>query len=756
MLRRQPSASNAGPGTVPGGLTRTGPGLRPVLVLSAALALCFILLQVSAPTSAASAPEEGLKVQATLVAPATAVTRGMPFEVGLRQVIAPHWHTYWKNPGDSGEPTRLTWTLPSGFTASEIHWPIPEALPVGPLLNYGYSNEVLLPVTITPPKDFAGDTVSLAAKAEWLVCEKICIPEETAVSLTLPVVSQTRPNASPAAGLFALTARAQPIDAGWTASVSRSAGRVILDVAAAGLDRTRIIEARFFPEVWGAIEPAAPQKLNWNARGFSLDMQAAEAGPKAAGGPLDGVLVLTERLSGDEQVRNGITIKAADVGSAATGGAAPSGDAAPPLAGGGIGLLQAVLFAVLGGAILNLMPCVLPILSVKVMALAGHANEDDAAARLRGGLAYLAGVAASFAALAAVILTVRGAGEVLGWGFQFQSPLFVLGLAALFLVMGLSLSGVFEVGGGLVGLGQGLTRRDGLAGSFFIGVLATIAATPCTAPFMGAAIGYAMARPALELVVVLQALGLGFAAPVLALSASRSAARLLPRPGPWMETLKQALAFPLYATVVWLVWVLSLQSGSDGVLAAGIVLVTVAFAAWLIGQRGLPLGIRAVVATLAVVAAVLLALPQVNTPVAERPQDGSTPQTAAVPPADGAEPFSLARVAEARSGGRPVFVNLTAAWCISCKVNERIALQTEGFRKALRDHDIVYLKGDWTSRDDRISEVLRSYGRAGVPLYLLYPADPNAEAIILPQLLTETIVTGYFAMLNAGRGQPEK
>lgn len=462
---------------------------------------------------------------------------------------------------------------------------------------------------------------------------------------------------------------------------------------------------------------------------------------------LTGVLALTESLSGG-QVRNGFLIDAQPEPASSAVAALPAAPSSEASAGGGmrttsaggLTLWQALLFAIIGGLILNLMPCVLPILSLKVMALASHGGGGHAGAA-RGGFAYLVGVMMSFAALAGVLLALRGAGEALGWGFQFQSPAFVLVICALFLGLALSMSGVFEIGGSVVGIGEGLTRRGGLAGSFFTGVLATIAATPCTAPFMGAAIGFALTRPAFETVVVLQALGVGFALPIFALSVSGAAHRLLPKPGPWMNTLKQLLAFPLYATVAWLVWVLSVQSGSDGVLAAAFVLVGVGFGAWLLGRTGhAPLRLAA--AGAAAVLAFGFALAQFDAPAARE----QTPRAAEAGSPD-YEAFSEQRLAELRAQGRPVFVNLTAAWCISCKVNERLALQSDGFRAALRRHNAVYLKGDWTNRDDAISRVLKSFGRAGVPLYVLYPADGRAEPIVLPQLLTEAIVVRHFAAL---------
>jgi thiol:disulfide interchange protein/DsbC/DsbD-like thiol-disulfide interchange protein len=703
---------------------------RSVLKIATAVVLAFGASHSARATD--QPPLNAPKVAVELIAPVTAIRAGEPLTIGLRQVITRHWHTYWKNPGDSGEPTKLTWKLPPGFTASAINWPIPEAIPVGPLTNFGYSDEVLLPVTITPPASLTATFVTLEAKAEWLVCEKICIPEEKTVSLTLPVhVSGAAVTTSEHATLFALAARAQPIATGWPASATRtSGGGFTLDIIAPGLDRERIVAAHYFPDAWGTLNNAAPQTLTWSSRGLSLALQPGELAA-AKGGSLDGVLALTEKLSGDALVRNGIIIQAPIGISNSLGGAA------------GIGLWRAALFAFLGGLILNLMPCVLPILSIKVMSIAAHDQHGQSHAT-QGALAFLAGVLISFTSLAVALLILRSTGATLGWGFQFQSPLFVLALSALFLAMAMSMSGVFDVGTSIVGAGEGLANRSGLAGSFFTGVLATIAATPCTAPFMGAALGYALTRPPFEMMTVFLALGSGFALPVMVLSIWGGARRYLPKPGRWMETLKQALAFPLYATVAWLVWVLSIQAGSDGVLVAAVVLVAVAFGAWFIGRPGLSFGLRAGVASAVCLTACAISLPGLQT---------AQPQTAAVAPPETKrdyEPFSSERVAQLRSAGRPVFVNLTAAWCISCKVNEQVALNTAGFSQALRDHNIAYLKGDWTSRDDRITAVLSTFGRAGVPLYLLYPADPKAEAIILPQLLTEAIVVSHFASLKDG------
>lgn len=709
-------------------------------MLRNAVALCVLalaLLGSGLTPAAAQAPEP--KVQADLIAPVDAITPGKPFTVGLRQRITPHWHTYWKNPGDSGEPTTITWSLPEGFSASDIRWPVPGAIPVGPLMNYGYSDAVLLPVTITPPAGFDAKSVEIKAHAEWLVCERICIPEAADLVLTLDVAEDGVPPAPSAhADLFAQTERTIPPPSRWPAVVEKGADSLTLKVTAPELDRTRIKEVAFFPETWGIVEYAAPQEVAWSDDGFTLKLKPGELAADAAD-PLHGVLVLSEELGGNS-VRNGFDVRADVV--AAPPPAQVQAAALPVKASEhAVTLWQALLFAVLGGLILNLMPCVLPILSLKALSLAGHGGKDGREA-VASGLAYVGGVLVSFAVLTGVLVGLRSAGLAFGWGFQFQSPVFVLGMAALFLALGLSLSGVFDIGSGVVGLGDRLTKKAGHAGSFFTGMLATLAATPCTAPFMGVAIGFALTRPALEMTVVLQAMGLGFALPVAALSVSPMLRRWLPHPGPWMETLKQVLAFPLYATVAWLVWVLSLQTGSDGVLMAGVTLTAVGFAAWLLGSGGSRFGLRAGSAAAVVVGALVLATPVLNS---EAKHPGATANSAAAGALD--DSFSEERVAELRAEGRPVLVNLTAAWCITCKVNERVALSSDGFHKALADRNVAYLKGDWTNQDDRITRVLKAHGRAGVPLYLLYPADPKAEPVVLPQLLTEAIVVDQIAAL---------
>lgn len=681
------------------------------------------------------APDKRM-VSIELLSETAAIRPGQTFWVALRQRIAPGWHTYWENPGDSGEPTRIDWTLPDGFEASDIHWPAPEAIPVSSLMNYGYKGEALLLVRITPPREISTERVRLRAQSRWLVCEEICIPEEGNASVALAVAPEGAPPQPGAGGEeISRVLRDLPKPAPWPVALTVAPDKLALSIANDALRKADVEKLRFFPREWGMLENSEPQPLAWEDGRPRLTLTRGEL----KGQPIDrleGLLAVTAadgtRRAYEVSVKP--TQSVSEIPPAASSGATP---------GGALSLWQAAGFALLGGLILNFFPCVFPVLSMKAMSLArgGHARANR-----NHGLAYFVGVMASFAVLAALLLGLRATGAAFGWGFQFQSPWFVLLMAALFFSLGLSLSGVFNFGGALMGVGDHLTRRGGASGSFFTGVLASIAATPCTAPFMGAALGYAMTQPAIQSTTVVMVLGLGFALPMTLLSLSGAFARLLPKPGPWMDTLKQALAFPLYASAVWLVWVLSLQTGASGVLAAGAVMVAIGFAAWLVGGfRGAPMwryaGSAAIIAV-----AFILAAPAIEAGrITASPDDRGATTTGKI-----GEPFSLARLEALRDEGRPVFVNLTAAWCITCKVNEEVALKSEGFRQALARGNIAYLIGDWTNQDPEISRMLERFGRAGVPLYLLYPPG-GGQPEVLPQILTEGMMLRRFAEVSERR-----
>ena len=689
----------------------------------AALACVFLLLGGSRPSTDAS---EGPRVRVELLSEVAAAVPGEPFWAALRQRIAPGWHTYWMNPGDSGEPPRIEWDLPSGFRAGEFAWPLPERISVGSAMTYGYSNEVVLPMAMTPPANLpAGKNVTLRGRASWLVCEKICVPEEAPVALTLPVAAGA-PSLDPrGAALIAAARRNVPTASPWPASFVATPADVTLTVKASGLMPDRITDVWFFPARWGAIDLTAPQRARVDAEGIRLDVARGQL-REAVAAPIDGVLVVSERLDGGV-ARHAFSLTALP--------RSPGTDAA------GLGsLLRAIALALAGGLVLNLMPCVLPVLSVKALGLVRQASDRSALLRAHG-LAYAAGVLVSFAIVAGVLIALRAGGEQIGWGFQLQSPAFVTVLAWLFFSVALGFSGVIVVSGRFAGMGQTLAARSGYGGSFAAGALATVAATPCTAPFMGAALGFAVTQPWPIALAIFEALGLGLALPYLVLSFVPAWSRLLPRPGPWMARLQQLLAFPLYAAAAWLVWVVSQQAGPHGVGAALAGLVLIAFAAWLHGALG---GIRALwrhTATWTINALLPLLIVGI---LALGPLGAGTRSPASEVASGGLawEPFSPERLAALRAAGTPVFVNFTAAWCVTCLVNERVALRSPAVADAFTRKGVVALKADWTNRDPAIGQVLGSLGRSGVPLYVLYASGAGTVAAptLLPQILTEGAV----------------
>lgn len=707
-------------------------------LLAAGLLACSVLAigvarvpaESSVPRSARGITQQP-RVRVELVSAHRGIEPGGSILLGLRQRIAPGWHTYWVNPGDSGEPTMIAWTLPEGFQAGGIEWPRPERIPAGPAMSYGYTGEVVLPVSLRAPPGLApGMRVSLRAHASWLVCEKICIPEQASVELTLPVVAGEPPPEPRGAGLLARARQAVPTQSPWAASFAVAAEALTLRVAAPDLVAERIAEVWFYPLHWGLIDHAAPQevKVDRDSIRLSVARGALALDPEAT---VEGVLVIRKRLE------QGVVSQALVVRAAPERRQAEARSIAPPA----VSLPGALALALAGGLLLNLMPCVLPVLSVKVLALMRHAGDRASVLRWHG-IAYTAGVLASFAVVAGTLIGLRAGGTQIGWGFQLQSPLFVTLLAYVLFVLALSLSGLVLIGGGAVGLGHALAERPGYWGSFFAGALATVAATPCTAPFMGVAVGFALAQPPTTSLLVFEALGLGLALPYLAFTLVPSWRRLLPRPGPWMERLKQFLAFPLYATVAWLIWVVSYQAGSQGVAAVLAGLVLIAFAVWLHqSSRGLAAPWRRAAATAAVV--VVLASIALGVVI----EDVPLPRAANAPAPAGVswEPFSPTRLATLRAQGTPVFVNFTAAWCITCLVNERVALRSPTVVEAFARRGVVSLKADWTNRDAQIAEVLGSFGRSGVPLYLLYPSARPGQAdqagpTVLPQILSEGMI----------------
>jgi thiol:disulfide interchange protein DsbD len=694
--------------------------MRPIPVLGLLLALLAL------PGHAA--PVQTEHVEAELLAENLGLAAGGENWLALRLAPQEGWHVYWRNPGDSGLATALIWSLPPGIGAGELQWPYPHRSQLGDIANYGYGSETLLPVRLTLPADWSGGSpVVLQAKAKWLVCKDICIPGSADLSLSLPVTPLSIPQQADTRWRDAFAkARAelpQPAPMDWKVQFATHGGPgdgdFSLAVKGAHFSAGGAIE--FFPYANDLVKHSAPQRLaNGADAGLRISQQLNDAYTKAPA-QVDGLLV----------VHDGDSVKAWEIhaqpgtvpalpASAATIASTPEQPAQdqPNLA-------LALLLALLGGLILNLMPCVFPVLSIKAISLI-EARAKVARRQRAHALAYTSGVLATFGGLAGLLLALRGGGAAVGWGFQLQQPVFVAFLAYLFFAMGLSLSGVVQFGTRLMGVGQSLAADPGYRGSFFSGVLAVAVASPCTAPLMGTALGYALVQPAAVAMLVFLTLGLGLALPFLLIGFFPQLGARLPRPGAWMETFKHVMAFPLYLSVVWLLWVLGGITDRNGMAVAMLGLVFIAFALWLWHKPG-----RA--ALLLRIAALLAALGALSTPEVRTVSAGP-----AAVRSSGIEPWSEQRVAELRAQGRTVFVDFTADWCITCKVNEHVAIDTAAVRQAFAAQDVAWLEGDWTRADPAITAVLMRYQHSGVPLYLVYVK--GGEPKVLPQVLTPSIV----------------
>ncbi|HUP97588.1 MAG TPA: protein-disulfide reductase DsbD domain-containing protein [Usitatibacter sp.] len=680
-------------------------------------------------------------VEAQLVNENQSAQPGKPTAVGLKLRMADHWHTYWKNPGDSGLPTRIQWLLPEGWKAADIQWPYPKPLPIGPLVNYGYEDEVVLLSDLTPPASAKPGNYPVRAKAEWLVCKDVCIPEKGDLDITLRVAAGA---SAPEPRWSAHIDRARnmlPVTApGWKFDSAVRAGTLVVRMTPPA-GTVVPADLAFFPERELLIEPAAPQKLVREGNAVRIEMKLADPPPVGIT-EVAGVAVADAGWPG--LARKAIAVKAPISSSmpvaAGKTGASSGGAGADPIGGN---VLVALAFAFLGGILLNLMPCVFPVLGIKVMGFVEHAHGDPRAMRMQGWI-FAVGVVASFLALASVMLALRAGGTQLGWGFQLQSPPVVAALAALFFVLALNLSGVFEWGAFAQSLTSNLTAKGRYADAFLAGVLASIVATPCTAPFMGAAVGFTLTQSRGLALAVFVMLGIGMAAPVLALAYFPRLLKRLPRPGPWMETFKQVLAFPLYATVAWLTWVLGAQSGNDAVLALLAGLILVAMGAWMYGRWEHDARLwRASVAAIFAFAGVVVAWPS----------SGPAPVGTAVAARAGElqwEEWSPEKVAALTASGRAVFVDFTAAWCVTCQVNKRVSLHNAAVVSEFGLRGVVALRADWTRQDPRITAALSALGRNAVPVYALY-VPGESEPRLLPEVLTPSLVLAELSRLPSAQ-----
>ena len=691
--------------------------------------------------SPSAGPQRTERIEAELVPMSAWAAPGSTAIVAVRQKIQPGWHTYWRNPGDSGGPTTLDWTLPAGVKAGAVVWPLPERQRLQSLMNYGYSGAVFLPVPIEIPADARpGQILRLKVVAHVFVCsDQMCVPEDLDLTLDLKVQDGAAPLDPRYGAAIQSVVQSAPRPAGIEARAQFADGQLTLTATGGPLAKIGTGAAPkwayFFPFEGGVIDHAAVQTGQHGPEGLTLSVAAAR-GLIAEGlkGPVAGVLA-TDLGAWEISATPGPALAGAS-----GNGALASGEETAKPAVNLSAFAQAALFALLGGLILNLMPCVFPILAMKAAALSRSAHEPAEARR--DGLAFLLGVLTTFLILAGALLALRAGGQALGWGFQLQSPAVIAGLALLMLAVALNLSGVFHIGAGLQGAGSGpMSRLPGALGAFFTGVLAVVVAAPCTAPFMAFALGAALLMPWPMALAVFLMLGLGLALPYVLISLSPGLLARLPRPGPWMEGLRNLLAFPMYGAALWLVWVFARQTGGDALallFAAGLML---ALGLWLAGrhQAARAFAQPGLLSGLAAAAALALALALGLTIIAARSAPLAEPTSRAPSGPLASQPWSPEAVQAALAEGRPVLVNFTADWCVTCKINERTALTSRRTAEALQAHNAVYLVGDWTRRDDAITAELERHGRSGVPLYLLYtPGQP--EPRILPQLLTEGLI----------------
>jgi DsbC/DsbD-like thiol-disulfide interchange protein/cytochrome c biogenesis protein CcdA len=692
------------------------------LLLAGALALPHPAHTQTAD-AAPSATFHDRHIDVSLISAVDTVVPGQPLDVAVRLMPEAGWHTYWRNPGDTGLPTRVDWQLPPGSQAGPLQWPIPERINYQGLINYGYHGETLLLTRLTPPVDLRpGRAFRLEAEVNWLICKDICIPGTGRVGLTLAVSKDGTAAPGRWSGAIA-AARArlpQPLHSGDARfHLDKDLVIALPDLKDPVLTGETL---QFFPVDKGLVDnAAAPAVYQENDRVLIRTAVDPEFQGQAPG-QFNGLL-----LAGSGERARGFYFQARAVANPIPFPVTVAGNS-------DTSLLYILLMALAGGFILNLMPCVFPVLSIKVLSLIKAGSHDPGRRRLHG-IAYTAGILLSFLIFAATLLVIRAAGESIGWGFQLQTPWFVAVLAYLLFGMGLILSGLIEPGSGLTRAGNLLQAHGGLAGSFFNGVLATVVATPCTVPFMATAMGFALTQAAPTAMAVFAILGLGLASPFLLIAFIPALANHLPKPGHWMQTLKQFLAFPLYLSVVWLLWVLNHQTGADVLAWVLVGLVLLAFAAWLwqlasVSRKALLWRLAALVSLLAA----LFLLPGAGIPANQSPRD--TVPTAST---STTVPYSKSVLADAVASGRPVFVNIGADWCITCKVNERLALQTEAVQNAFARHNVLYMVGDWTNGDPTLTRVLRSFNRPGVPLYLLYLPGRDAP-LVLPQLLTPDLV----------------
>jgi len=699
-------------------------------------------------------------VKASLVAADTSVQPGKSITVAIRLQHDAKWHTYWKNPG-TGLPTEIKWTLPPGWTAGEIQWPAPLVLKdrAGTVVGNGYEGELFLPITLTAPADAPpGTRAEFKAELDWLECEEVCIPGSADVTLTLDLAA-TAPTADPTWGqpLRATVAALPRPDPAWDVKAGRNGKTVTLHLSPTGGGKpTTAPRGLHFFNADSVIEFDRPQIVSPDGRGgFILTLTAAAEAPDDAK-QLVGVLTSESGWNNTPGQRGlpvdvplGNVLATVPAGAPGGGSSASSGGGPAALANS---FITTLALAFVGGLILNLMPCVFPVLGIKILGFVNQAGHERSKI-VAHGLVFTGGVLLSFWSLAALLAVLRAGGDQLGWGFQLQSPAFIYALAVLLLVFALNMSGVFEFGLRATAVGSDLQSKSGYAGSFFTGVLATVVATPCSAPFLAPALGAALAVSTGESFVIFTVIALGLALPYLLLSIFPQAIKVLPRPGAWMETFKEFMAFPLYATVGFLVWVLAAQTTDEGFLAALFSLVLVAMAVWMYGRWNAP-GAKPARARFGLVSLIVVGILGLWIGWPKSLATATEASAANSAPAVTWTPWSPEEVARLRAEGRIVYVDFTARWCATCQTNKKLVFGSDEVLRTFAERKIATLRADWTSKDPRITAELANYQRSAVPFNVIW-VPGQTEPVILPELLTPgTVLDALKQILAVERAAP--
>jgi len=674
----------------------------------------------------------GGNVTAKLISEVTSIQPGGSFWVAVHMKMQKGWHTYWKNPGDSGLPTEITWNLPDGLNASGFYWPVPEKIESPPLVSYGYHSNVYLLTEITANSSLKiGEKLTISGNLEWLECKEACIPGEEDISINLPVKDKTPQAENRWLKIFADTRAQLPlINSDWQINVGEKKGLYSVHLQQPDWYDGQLGDLEFYPYDENSIDITKTQVFKQVGNSYILEIPV-KAEIEQQPDSLLGILVSSSgwRGSGSEKA---IEVRAAVQSNTSF---MPISDTTAS----GIGLN--ILFSFLGGIILNLMPCVLPVLSIKIMSFVQQANDTESKP-WQHGLVFTLGVLISFWVLAGALLILQAGGEQLGWGFQLQSPVFLIFLSAFIFLFGLSMFGVFEIGASLTTVGGKTQGMGGWMGSFVSGVTATVVATPCTAPFMGSALGYALSQPSWVAMTIFTFLGLGMAFPYVLLSSIPKLLSFVPKPGRWMESMKEFMGFLLMATVLWLLWVLSIQSGSMMVIIILGLMLVLSLSGWIYGRWGnlaMPKRTRIISTSLAlimVIVSLYFSLKSVDS-FAVTPGEITT-----VSGKDGIkwQPFSPENLEQLKAEGKPIFLDFTAAWCLSCQVNESVAFGSQKVQQRFEQLGISAVKADWTLRDETITQALAQYGRNSVPLYVYYPEGEADNPVILPEIITPGIV----------------